>query len=191
MSPAGEPEAELPPGDESKENRNADEDSPIPSNLIQHIPEEIRPALIQHLLFYREQYAGPIAHPRIVAGYEKYQSGSANRILALAEEQQRHRFELERIGLEAAIQRDRRGTYLGFMLSMAIITMGIYAIAVGVALAGVAVVGGTAATVAGVYVYSHRRSREELRVKRAALKQPAVAPSLGDQADETEPHNPS
>ena len=191
MSHAGDPEVELPPGDESRENSKADDDSPIPSNLIQHIPEEIRPALIQHLLFYREQYSGPIAHPRIVAGYEKYQSGSADRILTLAEEQQRHRFELESLGLEAAIQRDRRGTYLGFMLSMAIIAMGIYAIAVGVALAGVAVVGGTAATVAGVYVYSHRSSRQELREKRAALKRPAVAPALGDQTDGAEQHRSS
>lgn len=41
---------------------------PLPQELIQQFPEEIRPLLIQSLLIYGEQYSGPIAHPRIPEG---------------------------------------------------------------------------------------------------------------------------
>ncbi|MDE2775168.1 MAG: hypothetical protein OXI77_04415, partial [Chloroflexota bacterium] len=64
---------------DSEVNRDALENSPIPPELIEYIPEEKREEIISRIVL-QEQYSGPLAHPRIVAGYERQLPGSTDRI---------------------------------------------------------------------------------------------------------------
>ncbi len=176
---------------ESLSNRRErlNSDNPLPQELIQHIPEEIR-SEIMSILLYREQYSGPIAHPKIGEGWERILPGSADRILSLTEQQQQHRFEMEKRGQKAAILRERVGIVLGFVLGIALLALSAYAIAWGVALASVAIVGSSIVSLAGVYIYSSQTSKKELQEKRRALNQPSVAPRLPD-GNQKEPSDPA
>ena len=168
--------------------QSPDDDSPlahIPPELIRDIPEEKRELIIREMILH-EQYSGPIAHPRIIAGYERYLPGSADRILTMAEQQQSHRMELENRGQAAAIQRDKRGMYLGSGLSLALMGICLAAILSGYSLAGFGALFTHIITMAGVFLYSRHLTRNELRDKREALEKPSMPPELLDSGSEAE-----
>ncbi len=158
------------------------EDSLIPPELIESIPEEIREEIISRIVL-QEQYSGPLAHPRIVAGYERYLPGSTDRILSMAEEQQRHRVQMEDRGQQAAIERDKRAMNRGFVLALVLMLLSAFALYLGSDLAGFGFVATSVVSLAGVFLYSHRSTRQELREKREALQKPAIPPELPARAD--------
>lgn len=96
---------------------------------------------------------------------------------------------MEERGQQSAILRGRVGIGLGFILGMALLALAAYAIAMGVALASVAFVGTSIASVSGVYIYSYRNAAKELQEKRNSLEQPSIAPSLPEskQAESSDP----
>jgi len=161
-----------------------DDDKPleyilIPSELIHNIPEEKREQFVREMILH-EQYSGPIAHPRIIAGYERYLSGSADRILTMAEQQQSHRMKLEDRGQAAAIQRDKRAMYLGFVLALVMMGISLAVILSGFSLEGFGMIATCVVSLAGVFLYSHRSTLHELREKREALEKPSLPPELSD-----------
>lgn len=70
-----------------------------------------------------EQFSGPIAHPRHLREYEQILAGSAERIIRMAERQQDHNAEMERLILTAQIADQLRGMRYG--LAALILTLGI------------------------------------------------------------------
>lgn len=162
---------------DSEVNRDALEDSPIPPELIEYIPEEKREEVISRIVL-QEQYSGPLAHPRIVAGYERHLPGSTDRILTMAEEQQKHRLQMEDRGQQAAIERDKRAMNRGFVLALVLMLLSAFALYLGSELVGFGFVATSVVSLAGVFLYSHRSTRQELREKREALQQPSNAPEL-------------
>lgn len=167
---------------DSEVNRDALEDSPIPPEFIEYIPEEKREEIISRIVL-QEQYSGPLAHPRIVAGYERHLPGSADRILAMAEEQLRHRVQMEDRGQQAAIERDKRAMNRGFVLALVLMLLSAFALYLGSDLVGFGFVATSVVSLAGVFLYSHRSTRQELREKREALQQPSIAPELPDNSN--------
>ena len=169
-------------------DQSPDDDSPlahIPPELIRDIPEEKRERFIRAMVL-RERYSGPIAHPRIIAGYEQYLPGSADRILTMAEQQQSHRMKLEDRSQAAAIQREKRAMYLGFILALALMLISLAVILSGFDIAGLGMIAVSAVSLAGVFLYSHRSARNELRDKREALEKPSLPPELLDSGNEAE-----
>ena len=163
----------------------ATEDNPIPPELIEFIPEDKREEIITRIVL-QEQYSGPLAHPRIVAGYERYSPGSADRILTMAEAQQQHRFHQETRGQKAAIERDLRAMNRGFVLALVLMLLSGLAVYLGSDLVGFGMVATSVVSLAGVFLYSHHSIREELREKRAALQQPSIPPRLPDSAKQSD-----
>lgn len=161
------------------------EDSLIPPELIEFIPEDKREEIISQIVL-QEQYSGPVAHPRILAGYERYLPGSTDRILSMAEDQQRHRIQMEDRGQQAAIERDKRAMNRGFVLALVLMVLSAFALYLGSDLAGFGFVATSVVSLAGVFLYSHRSSRQELREKREALQQPSIPPELSDSAGANE-----
>ena len=151
--------------------------SPIPPELIDFIPEDKREEIISRIVL-QEQYAGPLAHPRIVAGYEQFLPGSADRILSMAERQQEHRIQQEDRGQQAAIGRDKNAMNRGFVLALALMMVSALAIYLGSDLVGFGMVATSVVSLAGVFLYSHHSTRQELREKRVALQQPSKPPAL-------------
>lgn len=169
-------------------DQSPDDDNPleyIPPELIHDIPEEKREQFIREMILH-EQYSGPIAHPRIIAGYERYLPGSADRILTMAEQQQSHRMKLEDRGQAAAIQREKHAMYLGFILSLALMLISLAVILSGFDIAGFGMIAVSTVSLAGVFLYSHRSTRNELRDKREALDKPSMPPELLDSGNEAE-----
>ena len=161
------------------------EESLTPLELINYIPEDKREEIISRIVL-QEEYAGPLAHPRIVAGYEQFLPGSADRILTMAESQQQHRMHQEDRGQQAAIERDKRAMNRGFALAFVLMLVSALAIYVGSDLVGFGIVTTSVVSLAGVFLYSHHSTRQELREKRDALQQPSNPPELPDSADTTE-----
>ena len=163
-----------------------DQSLPIPSEYLEYIPEEKRDAFIRELILrvqrFQYHYSDPIPSPSMFSDYEEIMPGSGDRILTLVEKQQEHRIKMqdvelnaviqvEEAQLDAAIQRDRRGMWLGFILALGLLGLSVYGISLGYALESVGLVGGSIASLAGVFVYSHHSSRKDLREKREASKE--------------------
>lgn len=121
-----------------------------------------------------------------MAGYERYLPGSTDRILSMAEEQQRHRVQMENRGQQAAIERDKRAMNRGFVLALVMMLLSAFALFLGSDLVGFGFVATSVVSLAGVFLYSHHSTRQELREKREALQKPATAPELSEGADQND-----
>ena len=168
---------------DSEANQDGLVDSLIPPELIEYIPEEKREEIISRIVL-QEQYSGPLAHPRIVAGYERYLPGSADRILTMTETQLNHRIKQEDRGQQAAIERDKRAMNRGFVLALALMLLSAFALYLGSDLVGFGFVATSVVSLAGVFLYSHRSTRQELREKREALQQPSRPPEHLDASEQ-------
>ena len=65
-----------------------------------------------------ESFSGPLPHPKILAQYKEILPDAPERIIAMAEKQQEHRFNLEKNVIKGDIVRANRGLTLGFILFM-------------------------------------------------------------------------
>ena len=61
---------------------------------------------------------GPIPPPEILAGYEKALPGGADRILAMAATQQKHRHGMESKVLDSHIARSQQGLWCGLVVAI-------------------------------------------------------------------------
>ena len=119
----------------------------------------------QHVAYY----SGPLPPPEMMRGYEEVQPGSADRILATMEREQKQRATYE-----------NRGLLFGFLAAMALIALSAYVVSLGFAAASVGVIVTSIASTAGTFVYSNHSRRQELREKREALQNPSSQPELPD-----------
>ncbi len=104
----------------------------------------------------------------------------------MAEEQQRHRVQMEDRGQQAAIERDRRAMNRGFVLALVLMLLSAFALYLGSDLVGFGFVATSVVSLAGVFLYSHRSTRQELNEKRRALQRPSTAPELPDSAKQAD-----
>ena len=170
---------------DSEGNKDIAQSKPLPPELPESIPEDIKEEIISRIVL-QEQYSGPMAHPRIAAGWEQLLPGSADRILVMAEEQQSHRMQQENRGQQAAIERDKRAMNRGFVLALILMLLSAFALYLGSDLVGFGFVATSVVSLAGVFLYSYRSARQELREKRDALQQPSQPPELPENATQSE-----
>ena len=69
-------------------------------------------------------YKGPVPKLEDLAKYDQVLPGSANRILTMAQQQAKHRQELEKVILYSGIKDSKRGQILGFVLVIVITILG-------------------------------------------------------------------
>ena len=70
---------------------------------------------------YSEQFSGPIAHPMHLREYEVILPGSADRILGMAEAQQKHQINMEKLVVDKEYGDRRLGMAIGALLFLALI----------------------------------------------------------------------
>lgn len=114
-----------------------------------------------------EQFSGPIPPPGAMRGYEDVLPGSADRILSMAEREQKLQMAYAMLGL-----------FLGFMAALALIALSAYIVSLGFAWQSVGVVIGSIAGTAGTFVYSTHSRRQALREKRQTMQNPPSRPEL-------------
>lgn len=106
------------------------ETGPIPEDkqlreIIESVPESERDKVIQAIMVVRESFSGPIPHPSILKGYEQIVPGSADRIITMAETQQEHRMELEKMAVSGQLSSNKRGQIFAFIVFFVCIGVGV------------------------------------------------------------------
>ena len=98
------PESKTPPGKLPAANLTLP-----PKEVLDALPEYVRRSVVEAASF-----AGPIPPPTMYGAYEDVLPGSADRILAMAESEQRHRIEWETDALHASMRDTKSGQRFGF-----------------------------------------------------------------------------
>lgn len=120
--------------------------------------------------------------PAAMRGYEDILPGSAERILSMAESQVAHRHAIESHVVRSNVSRESLGQYIGAALATLIIVGGFIAIFTNHSTAGLSVLLPGLVGLVGLFVYSQRRERSELRAARRELE---LRDGDGRDADET------
>jgi len=68
---------------------------------------------------FTEISTGPLPPPSMLAEYDRIIPGAAERILNLAEQQTKHRIELEKSAIRSEISRSWTGLWMGLIVSLA------------------------------------------------------------------------
>jgi uncharacterized membrane protein len=107
------------------------------------------------------QYSGPIPPPELLQSYEEILPGSADRILAVFENQTAHRINMESTVIRGDNSRSWAGLACGLIVSLAAMAVSAFAIHNGAALAGTLLAGGSLSSLVGVFVYGTKIRKEE------------------------------
>ncbi len=97
-----------------------------PENETPQIPKEVRLSVLQAAAF-----SGPLPPPSMYEQNEVVLEGSAERILSMAEKEQRHRVDWEGKALESASGETKRGQWLGFLVVIICLDSTVYLSAYG------------------------------------------------------------
>jgi len=65
-----------------------------------------------------QQFSGPVPHPEILQGYDQVLPGAAERILTMAELDQKHQIQLESSAQHLAAKEIKRGQIFGLIVSI-------------------------------------------------------------------------
>jgi uncharacterized membrane protein len=170
-------------GDSEQEAPN---DGHAPDAILANLPEPLRAVLSQPgippqvvsmtLAAFSASWSGPLPPAEQIRAYEEVLPGSANRILSMAEGQQAHRHELEKLTIKEATNRSWWGLRLGFVLAVMIIAVGAAAIFTGHTPEGLTAILTPTAILAGVFVYGRREQAKE-RIAKDQATRPPLPPS--------------
>jgi uncharacterized membrane protein len=126
-------------------------------------------------------FSGPLPPPEVLIGYNEAFQGAAERIVAMAESQLKHRQGLESKVVESNCRNERTGQIIGAVLSGIAILGGIYLAAHDKPLSGFGVILVDLTAFAGIFVYTRREQSKEradkLKPFKAATGQTPPTPS--------------
>ena len=123
-----------------------------------------------------QSFTGPLPHPSILAQYNGLFSGGAERIVAMAERNQAHRHEIEKIVVSGNVKAQSRGQWFGLIVALLGMGGAIWLIAHGQTWGGVGLGGIDVLGLVGLFIYSHEGKKKELRGKASALLTPLSGP---------------
>lgn len=122
----------------------------------------------QEMLIEASAWAGPLPEPDILRRYDEILPGAAERILKMAENQQRHHHDQENrqlemyfMALQSDSKRSNRGLWAGFAITLAGLGGGMFLVYAGHDWAGAAIAGLNLVSLAAVFVYGTRSRRAE------------------------------
>lgn len=152
---------------------SAGEKKPIHEPEVEVISDKIHQQADKKLLLAQrsEFFSGPIPPPELLARYNKIIPNGADRILTMAEQQQSHRHYLEKSVVECDMRRSDRGLLLGFVITAIFGIGGIYLIATGHNLNGLAIIFMPLATLVGTFIYAQNSRKKERIEKSKSIKE--------------------
>lgn len=107
------------------------------------------------------QYQGPIPPPEVLRGFEDICSGSADRIITMAEMQSSHRQDIEKKVVASKTGDSRIGLYLAFIVVVISFIGGMFLIAFGKGPAGLTIMAGVLVALVSVFIYGSRNQSKE------------------------------
>jgi len=106
-------------------------------------------------------HAGPLPPPEVLIQYNQAVPDAAERIITMAENQSRHRQELESKVIESDIKNSRLGLHYGLIIGLTAVIVGSICILYGYEVGGT-IIGGTGLTgLVGVFIYGSRSKQKE------------------------------
>jgi uncharacterized membrane protein len=118
------------------------------------------------------QFIGPLPPPEILTRYNEALPDGAERIVAMAESQLKHRQLLEQKVVESNCRAQQWGPVYGLVTCLAAIAGGIYLIHTGKDASGLAAIIAPLAGIVGVFVYGKLTQQRQLREQSSALVAP-------------------
>lgn len=116
-----------------------------------------------------ELFQGPIPPPAILREYDQVHPGLADRIVSMAENQSRHRQEIEKGVISTRNRNEARGQTYAFILAIAVILGSIWLISSGRSTEGLAAIITEIVALAGVFIYGRKKQEAELLKKANSL----------------------
>jgi len=114
-------------------------------------------------------FTGPLPPPEVLEKYNQVLPGLAERIMAMAEQQSKHRQGLERTVVDSNAFVQKLGPFLGFFVAVTAVIGGIFLILKGKDGYGLAAIIGALASLAGVFIYGKSKQKKELEEKAEAF----------------------
>lgn len=119
---------------------------------------------------YEYEYQGPLPDPATFASYEQTTRGAGERILTMAEKEQKHRHEMERRMTEAYatdICQERReigrAQWMAWTLAFGVITIGGFLVYAGHSFVGTLLTGGTLIGIVSTFLEKRFHQREDIK----------------------------
>jgi uncharacterized membrane protein len=110
-------------------------------------------------------HSGPLPPPELLENYERVVSGSAERILVMAENQSAHRQQLESRYLSAETRNSLLGIIFALLLGITGLSVSGICVYVGQGWPGAALGGATLVSLVGTFIYGTRQRRIEREQK--------------------------
>lgn len=159
-------------GDDIKECAPFDDDE-----LLRMLPPEIQkqiegadnPAERATIIVRAVQgisFKGPIPPAFMLKEYEEVLSGSAERILSMAERQSMHRQEIEKTVIKSKSISEILGVVFAGLIALAAIAGGLFLIYSGLSIEGFISILATLGSLVGVFIYGTKSERAERAAKR-------------------------
>jgi uncharacterized membrane protein len=128
----------------------------------------------QAMMRVSQQYSfsGPLPPPEILEKYNQALPGLGERIICMAEQQARHRQEIEKTVVNSNAFVQKVGPFLGFVVAMTAVVGGIELILRGKDGYGLSAIIGALASLAGVFIYGKSQQKKELQNKAEDFMQP-------------------
>ena len=118
------------------------------------------------------QFTGPIPPPEVLIKYNEALPTAAERIVAMAESQLKHRQELEKQVIESGCRAQQRGPIYGLIVCLAAIGGGVYLIHSGQSVAGLVSIIGAIGGVTIVFITGKVFQQKQLQRQIDALVAP-------------------
>ena len=135
-------------------------------------PEAARDAGRQRMTVRAEatslHYNSPLPPPEILAGYGRTQADAPERILAMAERQEAHRQQMEKIVVEAGAANASKAMNIAAYIATLFVGASVYMVHEHYAVYGIVTLGSTLAALAGVNLYGRAAQKQE-RTEKAKL----------------------
>ena len=131
----------------------------LASVLSEKIQQEEPSGVIKVVKAVSQQFTGPIPPPHILGDYDKVQVGFAERIIAMAENEQAHRHGIENRALSSEISIQKRGQVFALFLSLLILVGSMFLIYSGKEISGSVLAGSSLIGLAYIFI-TGRKSDE-------------------------------
>ena len=123
-------------------------------------------------------YQGPLPPPEMLERHKQVLPNGAERVVAMAESQMRHRQSLESAVVNGNVGAQARGQVFAFALGLLAIGGGIGLVAFGKNTQGLVSIIAALTAYAGVFIYGKREQRLERERKRRELREAEAQPRL-------------
>jgi len=107
------------------------------------------------------RWSGPLPPPAALEQFERASPGAADRILTMAEREEEHRQDLERIMVSSEIRSRNRGQFLGFLIAAITLIGGIWLVYEGKDWPGLVAILTPLIGLVGIFVYTQDKEDDE------------------------------